>query len=282
MLRLFFNKRAVGRRVLSPPIPRSHRHLASVSPVVNESSRNSVPLEVRQVREGDLEGFLCCAMLQKEARASAFAVRALNLELASVRAAARGNANAGRVRIAFWRELLDAAFARAAELAPRTVDVSGSGSGPSGLPWRQAVSSHPLFAPLSSAIAAHGHTRRWLERMIDARDAGLDAPPPATLSQAERYAEDTAGSMLLLALEACGVRSSGSGRRSAEEDAAAAAAETAAAHAGRAIGLISLLRALPVAARVGERLLPDEIMTKVSSRITVAGANCCNVWMLRV
>lgn len=202
-------------------------------------------------------------MLPKEARASAFAVRALNVELAGIRAAARGNANAGRVRIAFWRELIDGAFARAAQIAPHAVDVSGSKPGPSGLPWRQAVAAHPLFNPLSTAIAAHGHTRRWFERMIDARDAGLDAPPPATLAQAERYAEDTAGSLLLLALEACGVRSAGNGGGGAAGDASAAAAETAAAHAGRAIGLISLLRALPVAARVGERLLPDDIMAKV-------------------
>ena len=62
----------------------------------------------------------------------------------------------------------------------------------------------------------------------------------------ESYAEHTAGSLLLLTLECCGVRE--------------AAADAAASHVGTAVGLATLLRALPVHAAQGQRYVPDEVM----------------------
>lgn len=129
----------------------------------------SIASHVVAVRAADPEAFLCCSLLPAAARDSAFAMRALDLELAAVQSAARGNAGAGRVRMAFWRDLVDAAFAGRAQSAGAS-------------PPRRGVEAHPLFAPLASAVAAHAHTRRWLERMIDARDADLDAPPPDTMA----------------------------------------------------------------------------------------------------
>jgi hypothetical protein len=39
------------------------------------------------------------------------------------------------------------------------------GSGSSGGGGGAQLAAHPLFAPLRDAVAAHGHTRRWLERL---------------------------------------------------------------------------------------------------------------------
>lgn len=78
------------------------------------------------------------------------------------------------------------------------------------------------------------------------QDADVDGVPPPTLVALEAYGEDTAGSLLLLTLEAAGVR--------------ADAADEAAALVGRALGLTTALRALPVHARLGQRYVPDELM----------------------
>jgi phytoene/squalene synthetase len=242
-------------------------------------------------------------------------MRALNLELAGIRDAARNNASTGRMRIAFWRELIAAAFERAGEVVAEG-RVPASFAPPAGAPaWRRGVEAHPLFVPLVTAVASHAHTRRWLERMIDARDRDLDGRPPESLADLERHAEDTVASLLYLALEACGVsstahddgssglrlhgrhgsaafsesesgpssaggvssgpvlggaRSSGSPQAPAHGSPArsrpyeqAVAAETAASHVGRAIGLINMVRALPVHARMGHRYMPTDLMRQV-------------------
>jgi NADH dehydrogenase [ubiquinone] 1 alpha subcomplex assembly factor 6 len=177
------------------------------------------------VRASDFEGYLCSSLLPSPARPSGLAVRALNAELAAARDAARGNAATARLRLAFWRDVVDRAFTGRA-------------------------SQHPLAAPLTAAVAAHGHTRRWFDRLIDARDGDLDAPPPASLDALDDYGEATAASILYLALEAVGVRS--------------AAADEAASHVGRALSACTLLRALPVHARLGVRYIPDDVMAKVN------------------
>jgi phytoene/squalene synthetase len=244
-------------------------------------------------------------------------MRALNLELAGIRDAARNNASTGRMRIAFWRELIAAAFERAGEVVAAG-RVPTSFAPPAGAPaWRRGVEAHPLFVPLVTAAASHAHTRRWLERMVDARDRDLDGRPPESLADLERHAEDTVASLLYLALEACGVsstahdggssglrlhgrhgsaafnesgaaagggagvdsvsgggRSSGSAQPPAHGSPArsrsyeqAVAAETAASHVGRAIGLINMVRALPVHARMGHRYMPTELMRQVRGRL---------------
>ena len=129
-----------------------------------------VAAHVVSVRAVDPEAFLTCSLLPAAARDSAFAMRALDLELAAIPGAARGNAGAGRVRIAFWRDLVAAVFDRPAAVAA-SKPMSRKGG----------VEAHPLFEPLASAVATHGHTRRWLDRMIDARDADLDSTPPDSI-----------------------------------------------------------------------------------------------------
>ena len=191
----------------------------------------------------DLEGYLCASLLPSAARGSALAVRALNAELAGVRGAARGNAATARLRLGFWRALVDGAFGFGGGTSAAAAAVAADG----------APQRHPLFAPLRDAVARHGHTRRWFERLVDAREADLDADSHAgaeadaavaaasaaatTAEEAARFAEHTHGSVLFLALEAVGVRD--------------ARADEAAAHLARALGVCATLRALPALVRTG-------------------------------
>lgn len=175
------------------------------------------------VRRGDADNYLCGSLLPTAARDSFWAVRAFNIEVASVRDATRGNAMTGRVRMAFWRDFVAKAC-------------------------RGEPIAHPLHGPLTAAIARHGHTKRWLDRIVDARDADLDAPPPATVADLELHAERSASSLLYLSLEACGVRD--------------VHADHAASHIGKAAGIAAALRGLPVHSRLGQRYVPDELVAK--------------------
>jgi phytoene/squalene synthetase len=197
---------------------------------------------MQRVRAGDTEAYLCGSLLPSRARASFFAVRALNIEVAGVRDAVRGNAAMGRVRMAFWRSLIAAACA---EPSGGSAPADAAATPP---PLNQ-FSAHPLFAPLRDAVAAHGHTRRWLERLVDARDADLEGRAPATVAALEAYLEATQGSLLYLTLEALGVREAG--------------ADHAASHVARATGIATLLRSLAVHARLGQQYLPLDLLSKV-------------------
>jgi len=185
----------------------------------------------RRVRAGDADAYLCGSLLPSAARDAFFAVRALNLELAGVRDAARGNVPMARLRFAFWRDLVAEAFSGRAPAAgsPRT--------------------EHPLFAPLAASAARHRLTRRWLDRLIEAREADLEGRAPATVAALEAYAEATHGSLLYLTLEAAGVRD--------------VHADHAASHIGKAAGLAMVIRALPLHARLGQRYVPDDVLAKV-------------------
>ena len=206
--------------------------------VLRAGTRAAHSSALHRVRNGDTEMALCGSFLPSRARDSFFATRALNIEVAGVREAVRGNAAMGRVRMAFWRDFVGAACSPGA---------AGSGEGEG---EQVKFAAHPLFSPLRDCVRAHQHTRRWLERLVDAREADLEGRPPATVAAVEAYAEATQGSLLYLTLEALGVRE--------------ASADHAASHVGKAVGISTLLRSLPVHARLGQQYLPLDLLKKVS------------------
>jgi NADH dehydrogenase [ubiquinone] 1 alpha subcomplex assembly factor 6 len=91
-----------------------------------------------------------------------------------------------------------------------------------------------------------GFTKRFLERLIDARETDLDVVQHATVEEAVQYAEDTVGSLLYLTLETVGVRDD--------------QADEVASHAGKAIGLITALRSTPFRLQHGEIPIPFELL----------------------
>ncbi len=114
------------------------------------------------------------------------------------------------MRMQWWREVVAAIYA------------SGSSSPTKKLP------AHPVARALADAVAAHGLTRRWLDRVLEARARDLDSVQPQTMAELEEYAEYTASSLLYLTLESLGVRHP--------------TADHAASHAGKAVGIATLLR----------------------------------------
>lgn len=178
---------------------------------------------VETVRAHDRERYLCNLHAPAESRPGLFAVHAFNLETARVRSSTSQEATA-MGRFTWWREAVTQAVA---------------GTPP----------SHPVAAALAHAHAAYGLTPRFLMQLLDAREADLRVQQPLSLDDLRQYAERTAGSLLLLGLECGGIAGSD-------------AAERAAAHAGTALGLATLLRGTATHAAQGCTYLPKEVTTR--------------------
>lgn len=193
----------------------------------------------------DFEAYACGSLLPSGARSAYFACRSYAHEVSAVRDMASSSATA-RVRLAFWREVLAAAFrvggvADAAAPPPPQTGTAGAVA--------LAAASHPLTGELAASVRAHALTRRWFERVVDARDAELDGVTHASVGDLESFSEATQSSLLYLVLEALGVR---------DEH-----ADAAASHVGRALGIAHVIRTLGVNGRKGLCSVPNDVLLAV-------------------
>jgi NADH dehydrogenase [ubiquinone] 1 alpha subcomplex assembly factor 6 len=172
------------------------------------------------VRTHDRDRFQTALFAPTEARETLFALYAFNYEIARVRESVR-EPMLGRIRLQWWREAIDTAY-------------------DGGSPRR-----HEVVEPLTAAIRTHAFGREHFERLIEAREGDLDEAPPATLAALEDYAERTSAPLIRLALEALGA---------ATPQTLAAATEI-----GIAYALTGIIRALPLHARAGRTIIPDDI-----------------------
>jgi NADH dehydrogenase [ubiquinone] 1 alpha subcomplex assembly factor 6 len=175
------------------------------------------------VRRHDRDRYQAALFAPADRREALFALYAFNYEIARVREAVT-QPMLGQIRLQWWREIVDAAFADA--------------------PARQ----HEIAAPLAAVIGDHALTRAHFDRMIDTRERDLADEPPATLAVLEDYAEGSAATLLYLALEALGVT----------EPAARASAR----EVGIGYALAGLLRAMPFHARAGRCYVPADLAAR--------------------
>lgn len=182
----------------------------------------------QEVRKYDNDRFLTCLFAPAERREALFALCAFNLEIAKTREVV-SEPMLGLMRLQWWRDAIAGAF----------------GEGP--------MPQHAVVQPVASAISTYGLTRAHFDTLIDAREADLEDEPPGNLACLVNYAQVTAVPLVLLVLEALGVR------------------EPAAAEAGRhaAIGyaLAGLLRAVPHHARQNRVLLPADRLAEHGVRV---------------
>ena len=173
------------------------------------------------VRRHDRDRFLTALFAPAGRRESLYALYGFNYEIARVREIV-SEPMLGRMRLQWWRESIAAIYE----------------GGP--------IRHHEVVAPLALAIGRHALSRAHFDRIIDAREADLDDAPPATLDALEAYAEGTSGELVLLALEALGVRN----------EAAAAAGRDI----GTAYALAGLLCAVPFHAAARRLYLPADLI----------------------
>jgi NADH dehydrogenase [ubiquinone] 1 alpha subcomplex assembly factor 6 len=175
----------------------------------------------RLVRRHDRDRFLTALFAPASAREALFALYAFNYEVAKTRELV-SEAMLGHLRLQWWRDSVAAIY--------------------DGTPLRK----HEVVEPLAAAIRAHDLSRPEVERLIDAREADLADAAPDSIEMLEAYAEATAAPLVLLALEALGVRD--------------AAAREAGRRVGIAYALAGLLRAVPFHARARRVYLPADLL----------------------
>ena len=115
----------------------------------------------------------------------------MNAELASIKDVTRNNQAAGKIRLQWWRERIYDLYA-----LPSSSFASSGPSRPDTL----------LLRALGQAIQKHNLTRRWFERLLDAREEDLDVEHFEKIEDLEIYAEKTASSLLYLTLECLNIR----------------------------------------------------------------------------
>ncbi|KAL2489632.1 Terpenoid synthase superfamily protein [Forsythia ovata] len=182
---------------------------------------------VQQVRNYDYHHYLCVLELPPNMRKAAFALRAFNVETSRAMDVA-SDPKIGLMRLLWWKEAIDKIFSN-------------------------KLIEHPVTRALSSVISEHKVSKNWLKRSVDARinDANREVTDiPETLEELERYAEDTASTILYSTLQSGYIRST--------------AADHAASHIGKASGLLLLLKSLPYHANKNSHIpyIPAEVAEK--------------------
>lgn len=175
-----------------------------------------------EVRRHDPDRFLCALFAPADRREDLLALYAFNLELARVREQVTEKM-LGRIRLQWWREAVEEIY--------------------TGTPRR-----HAAIQPLQTAVKRYGLDRALLDRMIDAREADMETPPPRDLAALAEYAEATAGALAVLSLPVLGV---------ADEP-----TRCAARHVALAWALTGLLRAAAFHAHARRQYLPQDLMER--------------------
>ncbi|XP_047317197.1 NADH dehydrogenase (ubiquinone) complex I, assembly factor 6 [Impatiens glandulifera] len=164
---------------------------------------------VQQVRTYDYHHYLCLLELPPTLRKAAFALRSFNIETARAMDVS-SDPRTGLMRLLWWEEAIDKIFAN-------------------------KLIEHPTAQALSSVIADQKVSKLWLKRSIEARlnDAKREqhTDNPQTIDELEKYAENTASTILYMTLQAGGIKST--------------VADHAASHVGKASGLLLLIKSLP-------------------------------------
>ena len=175
-------------------------------------------------RATDYDRYLSALFAPAARREALFALVAFNHEIARIPEAV-SEPMLGRIRLQWWREVVEAAYADA--------------------PTRR----HEVAVPLAEAIRACSLDRALLDRLLDAREDDLEPDGPPDLAALEGYAGATGGALTALMLQACGTDR---GR-----------ALEAAQQVGTAWALVGTLRAAPRSAAQGRVTLPADLLARV-------------------
>ena len=174
-------------------------------------------------RASDYDRYLSALFAPAGSREALFALIAFNHEIARIPEAV-SEPMLGRIRLQWWREVLDAAYA--------------------GEPTRR----HEVAVPLAEAIKTCGLDRAPFEQLLDAREGDLEPDGHPDIASLECYAAATSGALAALMLQASGT--------------VAEPALEAARQVGTAWALIGTLRAAPRSAAHGRVVLPADLLAK--------------------
>ena len=175
-----------------------------------------------EVRAHDRDRFLTVLFAPSECREALFALYAFNIEVAKIRETV-SEPMLGQIRLQWWREAIDDAY-------------------------RGDLRSHAVVQSLGAVIERFHLSRRYFDRLFDARERDFENSPPETMAALEDYAEATSATLGWLALEILG--------------ASTEVTRTAVGHVGTAWALVGLLRALSRHLPKNRVYLPLDLMLR--------------------
>jgi len=190
------------------------------------------------VKKHDYESYLIGLLFPKQHRAAYFAIKAFNVEVATIRDQIPRNAQqAGRIRFQFWRDVLN--------------DIQKN----------KSIAKHnnqPVALELAKHVVNYNLTIRWFERCVEARyNDMLINGRYESYDDLENYAELAHSSLAYLLLELLGLK----------ED---MELQYAASHIGVSTGLISLLRSYPYHASMGVCYFPHSLLQQFQMKENTA------------
>eukprot|EP00559_Dactyliosolen_fragilissimus_P009622 CAMPEP_0184864826 /NCGR_PEP_ID=MMETSP0580-20130426/16111_1 /TAXON_ID=1118495 /ORGANISM="Dactyliosolen fragilissimus" /LENGTH=547 /DNA_ID=CAMNT_0027363747 /DNA_START=194 /DNA_END=1837 /DNA_ORIENTATION=- len=246
------------------------------------------------VRARDFEGYLCGLLMPSNARESYFAIRAFNVEIASIKDGggvvkrrshspnSSGSSLALQLRMQWWKDALEDIYDKTSRSPSPTYSPSSSkvevtsttnhknnnnnhNNDDTTLSSSLFTSNqyrNPILRSLSRAISEHQLTKPFLRRMIDAREADLHFHEDTNTTTTTTTHSNLATLRDLL--------------RYAEDTSSSVLylsletcnvrnddADEVAFHLGVAIGLVTTLRSIPFRSiKLGEVAIPLELMTK--------------------
>jgi len=184
---------------------------------------------------------VCGLLMPKEAQKAYFALQAFNIELATIKDASarlRGGAENSTLAIQLkfqrWKDLIQGIYN---DNNSHTTDSHTS---------LESFASDPVACSLARAVHDKNLTRRFLERLVESREADVEVVQVNTVQELSRYAEESVSSRLYLTLECMGVRND--------------EADIVASHAGVGIGVMTNLRGAPFRIAMGEIPVPVELL----------------------
>lgn len=181
------------------------------------------------VKQHDFDNYLVGLLVPSQHRSAFFAIRAFNVEIATIKDQANNNVMAGRIRFQYWRDILDDIYSGK--------DFSSS-----------TAMNQPVVYALYKHINELNLTSRWFQRSIEARQSDLSVDRYETLDEIEDYTEKAHSSMLYLILESMNIK---------DEN-----VEYIASHVGVSYGIMILLRGFAYHSSKGSIYIPRDIMAK--------------------
>lgn len=161
------------------------------------------------------------------AREAFFALRAFNVEIASIKDASRlvgGRARgqtrfdndqfeeadstlASRLRMQWWRDAVSEIYDNMQDDGEQKQQTSSSEQqyDPIMASLTSSRKHNPTLRSLNHAIHTHGLTHRFLRRIMEARESDLDTMQYDSMRDMAQYGEDTVSNVLYLSLECVGV-----------------------------------------------------------------------------
>ena len=229
---------------------------------------------VELVQNRDMEGYLCGLLMPSSSREAYFALRAFNVEIASIKDASKliggrsrpspsssggggpfdmdnelGESQGGdttlpsRLRMQWWRDAIADVYDNKSNDA-----ASPSSQDPIIRSLTSSRKFNPTLRSLTHAIETHGLTYRFLRRIMEAREEDLSITQYEKRRDVAQYGEDTVSNILYLSLETVGVRDDES--------------DKVASDIGVGLGVLTALRSTAFRASQGECSIPLDLATK--------------------